>query len=83
MSKFIEVHQVSPGIGRMVINIDYIIKVESSAHADGGTELIVKDGQVSYDSETGHQSYTVSFRVQESYQTIKNQLLDIIQGMKK
>lgn len=82
MSKFIEVHQVYPGIGRMVINVDYIITAEPSAHADGGTDLIVKDGRVSSDSETGYKSYTVSYRVQESYGTIRQQLLDFTQGMK-
>ena len=83
MAQFIEVTQVSPGVGIMTLNIDYIVKAEPSAHADGGTDIIVKDGRVSYDVETGYNSYTVEFRVKESYQTIKKQLLDIIQGLKK
>lgn len=83
MAHFIEVTQVSPGSGKMTINVDYIVKAEPSAHADGGTDIIVKDGRVSYDSETGYTSYTVKFRVRESYVAVREQLMDFIQGMKK
>lgn len=75
MAQFIEVTQVSPGVGIMTLNIDYIVKAEPSAHADGGTDIIVKDGRVSYDVETGYNSYTVSYRVKESYTVVKNLLL--------
>lgn len=75
MAQFIEVTQVSPGVGKMTLNVDYIVKAERSAHADGGTDIIVKDGRVSYDVETGYNSYTVSYRVKESYTVVKNLLL--------
>jgi len=82
MAQFIEVSQMAPGTGKMTINVEYIVKVERSSHATGGTDIIVKDGRVSYDSETGYKSYTVSYRVKESYETIKKQLPGIAQGMK-
>lgn len=75
MAQFIEVTQVSPGVGKMTLNVNYIVKAEPSAHADGGTDIIVKDGRVSYDAETGYNSYTVSYRVKESYTVVKNNLL--------
>ena len=76
MAKFIEVTQVAPGVGKMTINVDYIVKAEPSVHADGGTDMIVKDGMVSYDAETGYNSYTVSYRVKELYPMIKKLLKD-------
>ena len=80
MAQFIEVTQVAPGSGNMTLNVDYIVKVERSGHADGGTDIIVKDGRVSYDLETGYNSYTVSYRVKESYETIKRQLQALSRG---
>ena len=71
MAQFIEVTQVYPGVGKMTLNVDYIVKAERSSHADGGTDIIVKDGLVSFDPETCYRSYTVTFRVKESYETVK------------
>ena len=42
MARFIEVTQVNPGVGKMTVNVDYIIKFEKSGHADGGTSILVK-----------------------------------------
>lgn len=75
MAKFIELTQAAPGVGPMMLNVDYIIKVEPSPHADGGSDIIVKDGRTSCDAESGCCSYTVSFRVKEEYRKIKGMLL--------
>lgn len=74
MSKFIELTQVSPGVGAMTVNTDFIVKVEPSAHAGAGADIILKDGRVSYDAETGYQSYTVAYSVREAYSAIKKLL---------
>ena len=76
MAQFIEVTQVSPGVGKMTLNVNYIVKAEPSAHADGGTDIIVKDGLVSFDTETGYKSYTIKYRVKESYTRITKLLND-------
>lgn len=77
MAQFIELHQVDPGIRTMMINTDFIVLFQPSVHADGGTEIIVKDGMVSVDIESGYQSYTVGYRVSETYAQVKR-LLDIL-----
>lgn len=71
MAKFIELTQVEPGIGPMTINLENIILVSPSAHADGGCDVIVKDGKTSYDAEEGYRSYTLTYRVKENYQSIR------------
>lgn len=75
MSKFIELTQGSPGVGAMTVNTDFIVKVEPSAHAGAGADIILRDGRVSYDAETGCQSYTVAYSVKEPYAAIKRHLL--------
>lgn len=82
MARFIELTQVYPGLGKMLINVDYIIKIDRSDHADGGTDIIVKDGMACHDSETGYTSYTVKFRVKESYVVVREQLMETMRGMK-
>ena len=82
MARFIELNQVDPGIGKMSVNLDYIVMVEPSSHADGGSTVIIKDGKATRDAENGHQAYTVSYRVSESYAQIKRLLLDAPQGKK-
>jgi hypothetical protein len=82
MARFIEVTQVNPGVGKMTVNVDYIIKFEKSGHADGGTSILVKEGMATYDSESGYQSFDVLFRVSESYATVKRLVFDAIAGAK-
>lgn len=80
MASFIDVTQVEPGVHRLLINVDYIVLAEPSYHADGGTNLIVKDGLTTSDCETGYKSYTVTYRVKENFQTIKRLILDATMG---
>ena len=80
MACFIEVTQVYPGIGKMTVNVDYIIKFEKSGHADGGTSILVKEGMATHDPESGYQSFDVLFRVAESYATVKRLISDATSG---
>lgn len=82
MARFIELNQVEPGIGKMSVNLEYVVMVEPSGHADGGSTVIIKDGKATRDAENGYQAYTVSYRVSESYAQIKQLLLDAPQGSK-
>lgn len=80
MACFIEVTQVYPGVGKMTVNVDYIIKFEKSGHADGGTSILVKGGLVTHDSESGYQSFDILFRVAEPYATVKRLVSDATTG---
>ena len=82
MAGFIEVTQVHPGIGKMTVNTDYVIKFERSSHAEGGTDLLVKDGLAIYDSESGYQSFDILYRVKESYVTVKKLVSEAARGSK-
>lgn len=75
MAKFIELTQAEPGIGPMAVNLDNIVLVSPSAHADGGCDVIVRDGKASYDPEEGYRSYTLTYRVKESYQSLRTALV--------
>lgn len=71
MPTFIELTQMGPGIGPLTINLEKVVLFAPSANAGGGTDIIVENGKVTYDAEEGYRSYTVSFRVKESYQSVK------------
>ena len=82
MASFIEVTQVHPGLGKMSVNVDYIVKFEKSSHAEGGTDLLVKNGLATFDAESGYQSFDILYRVKESYAAVKKLVSDATRGSK-
>lgn len=80
MAAFIELIQVEPGVGLMSVNVEKIVLFRPSGNADGGTDVIVEDGNTSYDAEEGYRSYTVTYRVKENYQSVKATLMGLQRG---
>lgn len=81
MAKFINLTQVEPGYGPMIVNLDRIVLVTPSTHADGGTDIVVENGKTSYDAEEGYRSYTVTYRIKQSFQAIKDVLEPVCPGL--
>jgi len=82
MASFIEVTRVHPGIGKMTVNVDYIIKFEKSDNAEAGTDLLVKEGLATYDAESGYESFNILYRVKEPYATVRMLVSDATRGLR-